>query len=422
VIFGEIMKNPALKHLILPVIAIASVAAIACSSGDGSESIVDTSPIATAPASAAQIEADSSTTFASTEAAAPEIVSDGLPPARVIIDSLTAEQIVEAEEQVIADVYEDVIDSTVQIIVFSEGGPNSLLGNSFRGPDDGLTPEGSGSGFVWDSEGRIVTNHHVVAGADAVRVLFPDGTNVEAEILGTDPDSDLAVLQVNLPADYLKPIELGDSDDLRPGEIALAIGAPFGRDFTLTRGVISALGRTIESPRQNYSIPNAVQTDASINPGNSGGPLLDRQGRVIGINSQIETRSGVNSGIGFAVPINQAKRVVPAIIANGEYRYSWLGVTVGTLGLEGAERLGLSSNTRGAILNSLIPGGPAENSGLESGDVVTAIDGTAIQDFADLLAYLSSRTSPGDVVTADVIRDGEAIQIEVELGTRPSTG
>ena len=416
------MKYPALKRLILPLIAIASLTAIACSSGDGSDLVVSNSPISLAPASAAEADTDSSTTFASTEATAPQIVSDGFPSAKQIIDSLTAEQIVEAGEKVIADVYADVLDSTVQIIVFSEGRTNSLFGDPFRGPGDGLIPQGTGSGFVWDSKGRIVTNHHVVVGADSVRVLFPDGTNVEAKILGTDPDSDLAVLEVNLPVDYLKPIELGDSDNLRPGEIALAIGTPFGRDFTLTRGIISALGRTIDSPRQNYSIPNAIQTDASINPGNSGGPLLDRQGRVIGINSQIETRSGVNTGIGFAVPINQAKRVVPALIANGEYRYSWLGVTVGTLGLEGAERLGLPSNTRGAILDSLIPDGPAENSGLESGDIVTAIDGAAILDFADLIAYLSSRTSPGDVVTADVIRDGEAIQVEVKLGTRPPTG
>ena len=417
------MNNPALKRLILPIVAIASLAAIACSGGDGSNSIVAKAPIDTAPASAAQTDTDSTTTFASTEATAPEIVSDGPPSAKEIIDSLTAEQIVEAEERVIADVYEDVLDSTVQIIVFSESRPNnSPFGDPFRGPDDGLTPEGSGSGFVWDSKGRIVTNHHVVVGADAVRVLFPDGTNVEAKVLGTDPDSDLAVLEVNLPEDYLKPFELGDSDDLRPGEISLAIGAPFGRDFTLTRGIISALGRTIQSPRGNYQIPNAIQTDASINPGNSGGPLLDRQGRVIGINSQIESRNGVNTGIGFAVPINQAKRVVPALIADGEYRYSWLGVTVGTLGLEGAERLGLPSNTRGAILDSLIPGGPAEDSGLDSGDVVTAINGDAILDFADLIAYLTTKTSPGDLVVADVIRDGETIQVEVELGTRPPTG
>lgn len=415
------MKYPALKRLTVPLIAIASLAVIACSSGDGSESVVGNTPADAAPASAVQTDADTTTTFASTESVAPVTANDGLPTAAQIIASLTAEQIVEAEERVIADVYEDVLDSTVQIIVFSEGGTNSLFGDPFRQRNDGLTPQGTGSGFVWDSLGRIVTNHHVVAGADAVRVLFPDGTDVEAKILGTDPDSDLAVLEVNLPVDYLKPIELGDSDQLRPGEIALAIGTPFGRDFTLTRGIISALGRTIDSPRQNYSIPNAIQTDASINPGNSGGPLLDRQGRVIGINSQIETRSGVNTGIGFAVPINQAKRVIPALIANGEYRYSWLGVTVGTLGLDAAERLGLPSNTRGAILDSLIPNGPAERSGLESGDIVTAIDGNAILDFADLIAYLSSRTGPGDVVVADVIRDGESIQVSVELGTRPAT-
>ena len=419
------MNNPALKRLILPIIAIASLAAIACSGGDGSNTIVASAPIDTEPASAVQTDADSTTMFASADPVAPEIVSDGPPSAVKIIDSLTAEQIVEAEERVIADVYEDVLDSTVQIIVFSESRPNnSPFGNPFPGPDDGLTPQGSGSGFVWDSKGRIVTNHHVVAGADSVRVLFPDGTDVEAKVLGTDPDSDLAVLEVDLPADYLKPIELGDSQALRPGEISLAIGAPFGRDFTLTRGIISALGRTIQSPRGNYSIPNAIQTDASINPGNSGGPLLDRQGRVIGINSQIESRTGVNTGIGFAVPINQAKRVVPALISVGRYQYSWLGVELPEIDLSalGAERLGLPSNTRGALINSVVPDGPADEFGLESGDLVTSIDGEKLSGFDDLISYLSTQTRPGDVVKMDVIRDGETLQLEIELGTRPSTG
>ena len=419
------MNNPALKRLFLPIVAIVSLAAIACSSGNGSNSIVADTPIDIAPASAVETDTDSTMTFASADPVVPESVSDGPPSAIEIIDSLTAQQIVEAEERVIADVYEDVLNSTVQIIVFSESRPsNSPFGDPFRGPDDGLTPQGSGSGFVWDSEGRIVTNHHVVAGADSVRVLFPDGTDVEARVLGTDPDSDLAVLEVDLPADYLKPLELGDSQALRPGEIALAIGAPFGRDFTLTRGIISALGRTIQSPRGNYSIPNAIQTDASINPGNSGGPLLDRQGRVIGINSQIESRSGVNSGIGFAVPINQAKRVVPALISDGQYEYSWLGVELqsGDLSARDAEQLGLPSNTRGALINSVVPDGPADGFGLESGDLVTSIDGEKLSGFDDLISYLSTQTRPGDVVEMDVIRDGETLQLEIELGTRPSTG
>jgi S1-C subfamily serine protease len=207
----------------------------------------------------------------------------------------------------------------------------------------------------------------------------------------------------------------------RRGQVALAIGAPFGRDFTLTRGIVSALGETIDSPTQGYSIPDAIQTDASINPGNSGGPLFNSDGEVIGINSQIQTRTGTNSGIGFAIPINQAKRVVPAIIEDGKYIYSWLGVTVGTIDAIEAENLGLPLNTRGALIDRLIPGAPAETGGLEPGDIVTAIDGTAVQSFESLIGYLAAQTRPGDVVTMDLLRDGDEIQLEVELGERPGS-
>jgi 2-alkenal reductase len=417
------MKKLRFKTIILPVIGITALAAVACT-GDGSSEVIVSNPAPTPTIqSIAAVEVEPTTAapvtrFTNTDVVPPQVVSDGPISAQEVVDTLTPLEILQAEEEVIADLYDRVLASTVQIHVFTQRA-DGVFGRSSSG--NPLDPEGSGSGFVWDEDGHIITNHHVVATADAVRVEFSDGTNVEAEILGTDPDSDLAVLQVDLPESFLQPVSIGDSTDLRPGQIALAIGSPFGRDFTLTRGIVSALGRTIDSPTLGYSIPDAIQTDASINPGNSGGPLFNSNGEVIGINSQIQTRTGTNTGIGFAIPINQAKRVVPAIIEDGEYKYSYLGVTVGTIDAIEAENLGLPPNTRGARLERVIEGQPAETGGLLPGDIVTAIDGTTIQDFEGLIGYLASRTRPGDVVTLDLLRDGDEMQLEVELGERPGS-
>ena len=422
---GYEMKTLHIKNLILPVIGLTALAAVACT-GNGSSEVIVSNPAPTpaiqsvAPVAVADVESQPAapiTQFTNTDVAPARVGSDGPISAQEVIDTLTPLEILQAEEQVIADLYDRVLASTVQIQVFVERA-DGVFGRASSG--NPLDPEGSGSGFVWDEDGHIITNHHVVATTDAVRVEFSDGTNVEAEVLGSDPDSDLAVLKVDLPASFLHPVSVGDSANLRPGQIALAIGSPFGNDFTLTQGIISALGRTIQSPTQGYSIPDAIQTDASINPGNSGGPLFNSSGEVIGINSQIQTRTGSNTGIGFAIPINQAKRVVPAIIKDGEYRYSYLGVTVGTIGAIEAENLGLPPNTRGGLLDRVIEGGPAEKGGLLPDDIVTSIDGTAIMDFAGLIGYLASQTRPGDIVTLDLIRDGDNIQIDVELGERPT--
>jgi len=420
---GTNMKTVRIKSLILPVVGITALAAVACTGSGTSEVIVSNPAPTPAIQSIAAVDVDPITSapvtrFTNTDVTPPQVASDGPISAQEVIDTLTPLEILQAEEEVIADLYDSVLASTVQIKVFVQRA-DGVFGTPSG--SDPAQPRGSGSGFVWDKDGHIVTNHHVVANADAVRIQFSDGTDVEAEILGTDPDSDLAVLKVDLPKSFLQPISIGDSNDLRPGQVALAIGAPFGRDFTLTRGIVSALGETIDSPTQGYSIPDAIQTDASINPGNSGGPLFNSDGEVIGINSQIQTRTGTNSGIGFAIPINQAKRVVPAIIEDGKYIYSWLGVTVGTIDAIEAENLGLPLNTRGALIDRLIPGAPAETGGLEPGDIVTAIDGTAVQSFESLIGYLAAQTRPGDVVTMDLLRDGDEIQLEVELGERPGS-
>ena len=417
------------KGLLLPVLALAVVA---CTSGGGDERVVGAS---TTDAAEQTDAAPAETRFT---ADAPSAEIDGAPSTvpEAAIAALDPDEIVAAQEQLLSDLFERVLPSTVRLRI-TQSVARAQTDFPFDLVPDGepFPRDGDGSGFVWDREGHIVTNYHVIADAGRIRVIFPDTTEAEARVLGSDPDSDLAVLHVDLPADFLQPVDLGDSDRLKVGQSAIAIGTPFGREFTMTLGVISALGRRIESPRQSYSIPDAIQTDASVNPGNSGGPLLDRKGRVIGINSQIITRTGVNAGIGFAIPVNEAKRVIPALIDEGVYERAWLGVTVDTVDGDFADVLNLSPSTRGAIITSLIPDAPADQAGLRGGDadltrqgrtyriggdVITALGGTPVRSIDDLIGYLSANTRPGDVVVADVIRDGEPIQIEVELGTRPT--
>jgi 2-alkenal reductase len=306
-------------------------------------------------------------------------------------------------------------------------------------PDGELVALGSGSGFVIDTDGRILTNNHVVEQGDAIKVIFADGGVVEAEVLGLDPYSDLAVLEVDIPADRLVPIELGDSSVLRVGQRVIAIGNPFGLAGTMTVGVISALGRTLPSEVAQsagfFSNPDIIQTDAAINPGNSGGPLLDTRGRVIGVNSAIRSSTQSNSGIGFAVPVNTVRRVVPDLIERGSYDYPYLGIvsnpvlTVAEL----ADELGLAV-TQGVLVADVTAGQPAARAGIRGGnrdvvvegiairaggDIITAIDGSPVRDFDDLIAYLVRETSVGDTALLTVLRDGAVIEVEVTLGKRP---
>jgi 2-alkenal reductase len=341
--------------------------------------------------------------------------------------AVDAVAIVAAQEQVLGDIYDTALPSVVRIVV-----SQWVQTNSGRT----LQPLGEGSGFVWSAEGHIVTNHHVIADADRVTVLFADGWEADATVLGSDPDSDLAALKIDLPDVPLTPLALGDSAALRVGQLAVAIGAPFGQDFTMTTGIVSALGRTIPSAESLFVNPQAIQTDAPINPGNSGGPLLDRLGRVIGINSQIATRSGSSAGIGFSVPINTAKRVVPELIETGSYEYAYLGISGGSLGPRLAEAKGLDETTRGVIVYQVVGDGPADRAGLVAnersvevdgqrfptgGDVITSIDGVKVSDMDDLLAYLAGTTRPGDAVKLGLIReDGDDVTVDVVLGRRPT--
>ncbi len=302
---------------------------------------------------------------------------------------------------------------------------------------------GQGSGFVYDKEGHIITNYHVIEGAQDIEIDFPSGFKARGEVIGTDKDSDIAVVKIEAPDEELIPLPLGNSDLIRVGQTVVAIGNPYGLDGTMTTGIVSALGRTLDSMHQTqdgsvYTAGDLIQTDAAINPGNSGGPLLNLQGEVIGINRAIRTSgpslsgdSG-NIGIGFAIAINIVKRVVPELIENGKYDYPYLGLSsLPSLSLTLQEELGLPQST-GAYIVSIVPGGPADKAGLKpgnvttniqglfkGGDLITAIDGQRILTFGDLLKYLINNKNPGDSVTMTIIRNGSEKEIELKLESRP---
>jgi len=343
----------------------------------------------------------------------------------------TALKVGAAEEDLLVNLYERVNAAVVNIRVIKRVEQPA----TFAVPDE-FYQEGQGSGFVWDQKGHIVTNNHVVEGTDEVEVVFWDDTVIAGKVIGTDPDSDLAVVEVDLPADELHPVELGDSDELRVGQMAIAIGNPFGQAGTMTRGIISALGRTFTPEDSPFSIPEMIQSDAAINPGNSGGPLLDSQGRVIGINTLILSRSGSSSGVGFAVPVNTARRVVPVLIEEGEYHYAWLGITGTDLTPDIVEAMDLPAGTRGALVIEAGPDGPADKAGLRGsieaveikgrpleigGDIIIAIDGTPVQDMDDVIVYLVQNTRPEQKVELSILRDGQEQKLTVELGERPDS-
>ena len=354
------------------------------------------------------------------------------------LSGLSPTDIVAAQEQVLRGIYDSALPSVVLVKVSRNLGPLQERPNipDIPGIPDDFFERTGGTGFVWDDQGHIVTNHHVVTQADRVTVVLPNRVEMEAEFLGSDPDSDLAVLKVSDPDGLLEPVTLGDSDEVYMGQLAVAMGNPFGQQFSITTGIISGIGRTIRSGHSPFSIPEVLQTDAPINPGNSGGPLLDRNGHVIGVNTQIISRTGVNSGIGFAVPINIAKEVVPSIVDSGRYQYSWLGISGTNLFPDIAEAMDLPRTTQGALVIEIVPEGPAAEAGLVGsdetymleglelpigGDVIVGIDGTTVETIDDVITFLVGKTRPEQEVTMDIIRDGEHQQIVVTLGTRPGS-
>ncbi|MFB6209734.1 MAG: S1C family serine protease, partial [Candidatus Nanohaloarchaea archaeon] len=282
------------------------------------------------------------------------------------------------------------------------------------------------SGFVYRSDGYIVTNEHVVSGASRVEVGFLDGSTYRARVVGTDPYTDLAVLKVNRKD--LEPLQLADSSKVEVGQRAVAIGNPFGLRSSMTSGIVSQKGRTLRTQGQ-FSTPNVIQTDAAINPGNSGGPLLNLQGEIIGVNTAIESRSGTFSGVGFAIPSNTVKNVVPSLIKNGENRHPWIGVSGIDVNPEIAERMNLK-NTTGFLVVSVVEDSPADRAGLQAGertvevngrelniggDVIVGINDEKVRGISDILLYLSRETEVGETVTLEVIRDGERIEVPLTL-------
>ena len=330
----------------------------------------------------------------------------------------TASASVLFNEQQVIDVYARVSPAVVEV-------------NTGRGTGTDLVPTGSGSGFLIDSDGHIVTNYHVVDGAETVKINFSDGTSATATVVGTFQANDMALLKVDATdVAGIQPITLAGSDNLNPGQMAIAIGNPFGLEGSVTVGVVSQVGRDLPS-NLGRPISNVIQTDALINPGNSGGPLLDSDGRVIGINTaiQVSPTGGVSRGIGFAVPINTLKSVLPQLKAGGSLKPPWLGVQATDIDSLLSERLELPV-TSGVYVTGVVPQGPADEAGLvESGvgargtaalggDIITAVDGVALSTVAELVAQLNNNRS-GDEVTLTVIRGGETIQVTVVLGEWP---
>lgn len=357
-----------------------------------------------------------------------------------------------AYEGTLENIYQQVMPSVVNIRVVQKQeapGPDFNFGGfpslpfPFSLPDTPSQPQysqGLGSGFVWDQEGHIITNNHVVEGADKVEVTFADGRTLLATVIGTDAYSDLAVLRVEQSGDALKPVQLGDSNQVRVGQLAIAIGNPFGLEGTMTAGIVSAIGRTLTAgeaaqSRAAFSIPGVIQTDAPINPGNSGGVLVDAQGQVIGVTSAIESPVRANAGIGFAVPAALVQKVVPGLIKDGRYDHPYLGVSGVSLTPDLAKAMKLDENQRGALIQDVTPGGPADKAGMRGsdrqaqidgqdvrvgGDVILSVNGTTINSMDDLIATIFNQTEVGQKVTLSILRDGKETQVEATLEARPS--
>ena len=374
-------------------------------------------------------------------------------PARALVPSGVSGDLLAAYQGTLENIYTTVSPSVVNIRVVQKvdttnSGTPQLPGFPFFNLPQGQQPQGQqpqqkyqsalGSGFVWDQNGDIVTNNHVISGAEKIEVTFSDGTIVPATLVGADPDSDLAVIKVAVSADKLHPVQMGDSNAVQVGQLAVAIGNPFGLEGTMTTGIISAVGRSLpadETSAQSYTIPDVIQTDAPINPGNSGGVLMNAQGQVLGVTSAIESPVRANAGIGFAIPSAIVGNVVPALIKDGKYIHTWLGISGTTLTPDLATAMKLDGGQRGALVEEIFPNSPAEKAGLRGssqqitiegqntnvgGDVVTAIDSQPVKEMNDLIAYLARSTKVDQKVTLTLMRDGKQETLDVILTARPS--
>jgi S1-C subfamily serine protease len=330
------------------------------------------------------------------------------------------------------DVFKRVENSVVQITT-TQSNPNQVIiinGVPATGKSTAL-----GSGFVYDNQGHIVTNYHVIDGATAADVTFVDGNTYSAKVIGKDPNADLAILQItdNFSEEKVVPLPIANSSNIRTAEPVISIGNPFGLSGTITTGIISAQGRLLPNPDTGFSIPNTIQTDAAINPGNSGGPLLNIQGQIIGMNTAIFSRTGSYSGIGFAIPSNTIAKEVPLLIKNGTYTHPWLGIAGGSITPEIAQNASLPRNYKGVVIGSVQSGSPAYKAGLQAttqdmsgsnthtGDIITAVDGHPTKQIDDIINYIESHKNVGDNVKLTINRDGKVMNLTATLQARPNT-
>ncbi len=327
-----------------------------------------------------------------------------------------------ASHMSLADLFSKSQDGVVQIIV--------------RKTSDNSSDRAIGSGIVYDLSGHIITSNHVVVDYQKIRVVFHNGDSYTAQVTGTDPFADLAVIKVDADPQTLHTLPLGNSSKLRIGDEVIAIGSPFGLTGSMTSGIVSQLGRILNPPDiGSFSIPNVIQTDTAINPGNSGGPLLNDQGEVIGINTAIQTQTGEFSGVGFAIPSNTMKRIVPYLIQDGHYKHPWLGISGITIDPDLSDSLGLSIQS-GFLIENIVPDSPAANAGLIAsnqtkmvdgikykigGDIIVGADNTPVKKLEDLLNYLQDNKSAGDKMILKIIRNYKPIEVTLTLQERPTS-
>lgn len=410
---------------------------------------------------------DSPNTASDDAAGDDSIVNTSVQTSVTVQDTAVADDIVTTQTYI--DLYQSLNQSVVNIQVVSEGtginipnieiipqdpdDPDFELPEGFPGlPDDfhqeiePFPQQSQGSGFVYDKEGHIITNNHVVADAIRVTVIFSDDSEAEATVVGTDPGSDIAVIKVDIAPDRLFPVTVGDSDSLQVGQLVAAIGNPFGLSGSMSTGIISGLGRLLPGGAaapggQRFNIPDIIQTDTAINPGNSGGPLLNLSGEVIGVNTAIQT-NGANAfgstptfgGISYVVPSNIVQQVVPQLIEDGEIAYPWLGISGATLDDDLAQAMDLPAEQAGVLVFGISEDSPAAEAGLRGseeqitidgfnaligGDVIIQMNDEPINDFDDLLAYIVRRTTVGQTITLQILRDGEPLEVELTLQARP---
>lgn len=421
-----------MKKIVISVISLVMIVGLAACNTAAEVNLPDYSAEVTSPAAESQNPTTAATEAAQNPVEAPSL--EGLQASYEAIYDAVLPSVVSIE------VSSTVVQSTPSLpdLPFDFGLPQDQ--NQDNNQQE-YQESGAGSGFVWDTEGHIITNNHVIEGADSIRVIFANGTSAAGEVIGSDSASDLAVVKVDVPASELTPIQVTDSTKAKVGQLVVAIGNPYRLSSSMTTGIISGLGRSLSldtstSATVTYTIPDVIQTDAAINPGNSGGVLVDINGRLLGVTTAIESPVRANSGIGYVVPSIIVQKIVPFLIQDGFYQQPYIGISGTDLTPELAAAMDLDGTQRGALVIDVSSGTPAEAASLQGsdrtasingqdtrvgGDVITAVDGNAINDFEDLTAYLARYTNVGQTIEISYLRDGQEKTTSLTLAARPGT-